>query len=393
MKEKFPIFKTYPNLVYLDNAATSQKPDAVINALSDFYTKYNSNVHRGLYPLSEESTRIYEEARTKIANLIGADSKEIIFTSGTTEGLNGLARSLQKSGLLPMNPKIMLSDLEHHSNILPWQGIDGVEINYLEIDKNYEIQMPNGNFIPDLASFTHVSNVTGSILHLEVLKELKKLNPNIIIVLDCAQSIAHMPIDVKELDVDFIVFSGHKMYGPMGIGVLYGKQAMLEKLEPFNVGGGMIRDVNRQSATWAEIPEKFEAGTPSVADAYALGVAVNFINEIGFEEINKIEEEVRNYAIKKLTEIDKITVFHPSNNASGVISFSIDGIHPHDITQALGEKEICLRAGHHCTQILHREVFDVSATSRLSLAIYNSLEDIDKLIEALKKIIPIYSKN
>lgn len=394
LKGEFPIFKNIPNLVFLDNASTTQKPLVVIEALSNFYSNLNSNVHRGLYPLSENATELYEESRKKIAKLINAEPQEIIFTSGTTEGVNAIATSLLNSGMISSKPRVLISEKEHHSNLIPWQMIPNVKLDYLEDLPNLDhlnLTLPPRQDSYDVIALNYVSNVTGEI---KDINEIIKTNNSAFTVLDLAQAVGHIKVDVKKLGVDFAVFSSHKMYGPMGIGVIYAKKEHLKKMSPFKFGGGMIREVNKTNSTWADIPTKFEAGTPSVADAYALGIAADYISKIGFDKIESYEEELRQYLLRNLKEIKDIKIYHPneSKKAGAVISISFDKVHPHDIAQYLGNKNICVRAGHHCTQILHREVFKIPASLRISLAIYNTKEDIDKLIETLKEAIKIYSK-
>lgn len=394
IKQEFPIFEKHPELIYLDNAATTQKPKVVLDSLMDFYLNSNANVHRGIYPLAERATDLYEKARTKVAKFINADFHEIIFTGGTTSGTNAISDSLFKTGLIPQNPKVLLSDLEHHSSMLPWQQVPGVQLDYLPVSENFEIDVSKvSDQKYDVVSLSHISNVTGAILPTSILKKLRLNNPNVIIILDCAQSIAHLEIDVKNIGADFIVFSGHKVYAPTGVGVIWGKKDLLEKMEPFDVGGGMIRTVEREISEWAPLPEKFEAGTPPIAEAIALGEAVEFLKGLDLYQVEAYEAKLREEAINLLKEIPGIKIYHPSlqTHAAGVISFSIDKIHPHDLAQYLGEQNVCLRAGHHCTQILHREIFNISATLRASFAIYNSSQDIVKLIEELKKAIKIYS--
>ena len=396
IKEQFPIFKNIPNLVYLDNAATTQKPQRVLDAMNEFYTKYNANVHRGLYPISEKATEKYEEARGIIAKFINAEPHEIIFTSGTTDSINSLATSLQRSEMIPTNPNIILSDLEHHSNILPWQSITKEKIPYLKLDDNYQLEVSDelktdNSKVVDILSLTAVSNVTGTITaYKKIIDEIK---PNYS-VLDMAQMGGHFKIDVKKINVDFIAFSAHKLYGPTGIGILYGKKRLLEKMEPFRTGGGMIKEVTREYASWADLPEKFEAGTPQIAEAIGFAEAIRFIEEVGMNQIVKHEQYLRSYLLDKLKEIKNLQIFHPTNRtlAAGVVSIGIKGVHPHDLSQYLGESNICLRAGHHCTQILHRDVLKIPASLRISLGIYNSREDIDLLITRLREGIRQYSK-
>lgn len=405
MKAFFPIFKKSPNLVYLDNAATTQKPQSVIDTIVEFYSEYNSNVHRGLYPISERATDRYEEARKKVAEFINASPEEIIFTSGTTDSINSLATSLVISNILKA-PKVLLSELEHHSNLIPWQQILDAELSFITVDDNYQLggiestkENSSESWIsefskkfgkaPDIVTLTHTSNVTGTVLDTTLLNQFKNRS---LVVVDCAQSIAHQKIDVKKMNVDFLAFSGHKMYGPTGIGVLYGKKELLEKMQPFRTGGGMISEVTKRKSTWANLAEKFEAGTPNIAGSIGLASAIDFINKVGFEKISKIEKELRNYCIKRLEEIDEIKIFHPPLNidAAGVISFSINGIHPHDLADFLGKRDICIRAGHHCTQVLHRDVFKVAASARVSFGIYNTKEDVDRFIEAVKEALNIF---
>ncbi len=397
IKSQFPIFKNIPDLIYLDNASTTQKPQRVLDALNDFYTKYNANVHRGLYPISEKATDSYEAARKIIAEFINAEPEEIIFTGGTTDGVNSIIDSLLKSNLIKEDSIIGVNEIDHHSVILPLQRIFK-NLHFLtEENKNKEF---------DLIATSLASNVTGEIVEVTKLKTDNSRLPNeeilptqggqakLITIIDAAQAIAHMKIDVKELGVDFMVFSGHKMYGPTGVGILYGKKELLEKMEPFRVGGGMIREVKRDKSTWAPLPEKFEAGTPPIADAIALGEAVKFITELGFDAIMQHEQKLRKYLINKLKEVDGIKIYHPelSEDAVGVLSFSVEGVHPHDLAQYLGDKNICLRAGHHCTQIYHREILEIPASLRVSLAIYNDENDIDKLVNELKEGIQLFKK-
>jgi cysteine desulfurase / selenocysteine lyase len=392
IKSQFPIFQNNPGLVYLDNAATTQKPEVVLNVLTDFYTKMNANVHRGLYPLSENATELYELARRKVAKFINADPEEIIFVSGTTDGINSIANSLVKSGMLSSQPKILATELEHHANILPWQGIENAQMHYIPMNENFELDMTAVDNLGqvDVLAISHISNVTGTLLP---VKEIIARCSQKYSVVDAAQSIAHMPIDVKDMNCDFLVFSGHKAYGPTGIGVIYAKKEYLENMSPFRVGGGMIREVHRDSATWAELPQRFEAGTPAIAETVSLAAALEFICELDLEQIQAYESEHADYLADGLQSIPGLKLYHPREitQHGGVFSFSIEGIHPHDLAQALGEEKICVRAGHHCTQILHREILKIPASTRVSLAIYNDKTDIDKLIIGLDKAIKIYN--
>ncbi len=392
-KSEFPIFEHNPELIYLDSSATNQRPRVVINAISDYYTKYNSNVHRGLYPISIQATEKYDAARKSVSELIGAEFEEIVFTGGATDALNGLATSLYKSGRLQSGDRVLLTPIEHHSNILPWQALPGIELKYFEVTDNFELDFENSGVDLQgvkLLTLPFVSNVTGTLFKAaEIIEWAKSINPGIIIVVDAAQGLSHHRINVKELGVDFMVFSGHKSFGPTGVGVLYGKKELLQEIEPYRYGGGMISDVSRESTSWAGLPEKFEAGTPNIAQVIGMGAAVEFIKQIGIETIEEHEKELNIYAADSLEGIDGLELFHPTppENHSSVFSFHIPGIHPHDIAEYLGNKNICIRAGHHCTQILHKEILEVPATSRISLALYNTKEDIDQAVTAIQEAI------
>jgi len=402
VRQDFPLFNTYPKLAYLDNAASSQKPQIVLDALLDFYTTKNANVHRGMYPLSELATGSYELARETVAEFIGAKAKEIIFTSGTTDSINGAASMLAKyfkensNAWKNKNDKrqnqknneeivVLVTELEHHSNIVPWQEIPNAKLVYAKVNENYEVDFSDVLIEPDIVAVTMCSNVTGTIVDIGRVREMF---PNALLVVDAAQAVAHLPIDVKALNVDMLSFSGHKMYGPTGIGVLYIKDTLLDTLSPFRFGGGMIEEVKRDSSTWAMLPEKFEAGTPNIAGAWGLKAAVEYLVSLGFEAIQESEREMNEYAYQKLSSIEGLTLFHPNNAAvhGGVFSFVMDSIHAHDLSYLLGERDIATRAGHHCAQILHREVFKVPATTRCSLGIYNVKEEINRLIDEIEAI-------
>jgi len=401
VRQDFPLFNTYPKLAYLDNAASSQKPQVVLDALLDFYTTKNANVHRGMYPLSEIATGSYELARETVAEFIGAKAREIIFTSGTTDSINGAASMIAKyfsekrEGQRDKGGNnreksddeivILVTGLEHHSNIVPWQEIPNAKLVYAKVNGNYEVDFSDIDIEPDIVAVTMCSNVTGTIIDIGRVREMY---PNALLVVDAAQAVAHFPIDVKALNVDMLSFSGHKMYGPTGIGALYIKDTLLDALSPFRFGGGMIEEVKRDSSTWALAPEKFEAGTPNIAGAWGLKAAVEYLVSIGFEAIQESEREMNEYTYNKLSSIEGLTLFHPSNASvhGGVFSFVLDGIHAHDLSYLLGERDIATRAGHHCAQILHREVFKVPATTRCSLGVYSTKEEIDRLVEEIKEV-------
>lgn len=402
LKSKFPIFEKYPNLVYLDSAATTQKPKEVIERIVKYYTEENSNVHRGIYKLSEKATEEFENARETVAKFINAKTaKEVIFTSGTTDSINFVSNSWNNPNI--QNEYILTTQMEHHSNFIPWQqrmktrGENPLVL--VNVDKEIKLDLEDlkkklEKYKPKLLTLTHVSNVTGVINPIKQIVEIKnKISPKTRILIDCAQSIAHIPVDVQELEVDFIVFSGHKMYAATGTGVLWARLEILEnELKPFRFGGGMIQDVKIEDSTWAEIPEKFEGGTPNIEGAISIAEAVKFIINIGFDEIIKHEAELCNYALDKLNELSEVTIIGPNTieERTGVISITVKGVHPHDVAQILDEDDVAVRAGHHCNQILMKYVLKIPATTRISMGVYNEKEDIDRLIEGLKMVIKMF---
>jgi cysteine desulfurase/selenocysteine lyase len=388
IKNDFPIF-TDSDLVYLDNAATSQKPQSVLDAVDSMYKEANANVHRALYSLGSEATERFENSRKKVANFIGADSKEIIFTSGTTESINLLARSLGNT--LKPGDEILISEMEHHSNIVPWQMAaqrTGATLKYLSITDTGELDLTNPeNYFTSntkIVSLTHMSNVLGTI---NPIKYLAKLAHDVgaILIVDGAQGASHIPVNIKELDCDFYAFSGHKMLGPTGIGVLWGKTELLEEMEPFMGGGEMINTVTMESSTWNDIPYKFEAGTPNFAQAVGLGAAIDYLENIGMNEIADHENTLTQYAMNKLNNVDGLRIHGSAKDRGGVISFNVDGIHPHDLAQFLNEDNIAIRVGHHCAQPLLKTLGE-TATARLSFYIYNDESDVDKFCASLEVI-------
>lgn len=402
-KLDFPILKKYPALAFLDSAASSQKPQVVIDRIKRFYAEENANVHRGIYKLSETSTEEYEQARSIVQKFINAKSaKEIIFTSGTTDSVNLVSHSWIKSNV-GKGDTLLVSEMEHHSNFIPWQqealNLDGVNFEVVKVTENYELDLYDlekklKEFKPKLFAITHISNVLGTINPIKNIVELKnRISPETKIFIDAAQSISHIPIDVQDLGIDFLAFSGHKIYGPTGIGVLWGREnELLENMEPFRYGGGMIRKVTTEESTWCELPEKFEAGTPNISGAIGLGEALKYVGSIGFSKIMHHETQITNYLINKFQNINSVKIFGPQtcDNRTGVVSFSIDGIHPHDIAQILANNDVAVRAGHHCAQVLMRNVLKVAATTRASIGLYNDEEDIDRLVEAITKAIKIF---
>jgi cysteine desulfurase/selenocysteine lyase len=396
IKSDFPILsqthQTGKPLTYLDNAASSQMPISVIDALSDYHRRYHANVHRGIHQLSELATEGYESARKKVRDFIHAKSKrEIIFTKGTTEGINLVVNAWGRANL-GAGDVILLSQMEHHANIVPYQMLaseKGFIVRYIPITDKGEIDMDAyQRLLTDnpvkLVGVTHCSNVLGTINPITEMARLAH-EAGAIIVIDGAQSAPHMPIDVQVLDVDFFAFSGHKMCAPTGVGVLYGKQALLEAMPPFLGGGSMISEVTFDGFTTGELPAKFEAGTPNIAQAIGLGYAMDYLNGIGLDNIHHHIKTITEYALDRLSELPHIIIYGHSPNRGGVISFTLGDIHAHDLSQALDFEGIAVRSGHHCAQPLHRQL-GIPATTRASFYLYTTKADIDRLVEALYKI-------
>lgn len=396
LKKDFPIFKYNKNLVYLDNAATSQKPKQVINSLTRFYSKDYANIHRGVYKLSEKATELYLKSKKIISEFINADSeKEIIFTKNTTESLNLLSYVLPSILKKSRTKKeIVLTEMEHHSNLIPWQKLakrNNMKLKFIKMNNNFSLDLKDAKKKitkkTDILAITHISNSLGVINPVkEIIKIAKKKNKNILTIVDAAQSVPHIKVDVRDLGCDFLAFSGHKILGPTGIGVLYGKKDLLEKLSPFLFGGEMIKKVTYKNAEWAEIPKKFEAGTPNIAGAISLGTAIKYIENIGIENIEIWERKLIAYAIKKLNKMPEVKVYNSSKNSLGILSFNIQGVHPHDVASLLDKKGITIRAGHHCNMPLMKKL-KISGTCRISFYFYNTFEDIDKFVNELKKVI------
>ena len=384
-------------LAYLDSAASTQKPAQVIEAVNAFYRESNANVHRGVYELSEASTELYDRARRTVARLINAaDHRECVFVRNTTEAINLVASSWGRANLTA-GDTILLTMLEHHSNIVPWQLIaqqTGAQVRYVDIDDDGRLRMDEFREILEqdtvrIVAVAHVSNVLGTITPLKEITELAH-DAGALVIADAAQSVPHMRVDVQDLNIDFMAFSGHKMVGPMGIGVLYGRRGLLEAMPPYMGGGSMIRNVELDHSTWADVPEKFEAGTPSVADAVGLASAVDYLDGLGFDGIRQHEVQLTNYAVGQLRELPGITLFGPDgDDRAGVISFVLDGAHPHDIASILDGEGVAVRAGHHCAQPLMRRL-DVTATARASVYVYNTEEDVDQLVGALETVNSIF---
>jgi len=390
----FPILKRKINgkrFVYLDNAASSQKPKQVIDAIVDYYENHNANVHRGVHTLSEEATDMYEDARKKVAKFIGAKPEEITFTKGTTEAINRInyewgAENLKKGDV------ILTTLSEHHSNFVSWQilsQITGATLDFIDLVEDGSFSMEKFkekmNEKVKLIAISHASNVLGTIFPIkDICKEAKKHGA--LVSVDGAQSAPHMPINMKNLGCDFYSFSGHKMLGPMGIGVLWVRKDLLEKLEPYEYGGGMIHTVDEQESSWAALPEKFEAGTPNVAGAIGLAAAIDYLEEIGRENVVSHEQEMNEYTLKKLSEVESLEILGPKDptKRTGLVSFTLGDLHPHDIATILNGEGIAVRSGQHCTMPLH-DSLEIPATTRVSYYIYNTKEDIDALVAGIKK--------
>lgn len=392
IREQFPILDQEVNghpLVYLDSSATSQKPVSVIEALDEYYRLYNSNVHRGVHTLGTRATDKYEGAREKVRRFINAEStSEIIFNRGTTTALNTVAWSYARSNLSE-GDEIVITYMEHHSNIIPWQQAakaTGAVLKYIPLQPDGTVTLEDIRATvtnrTKIVAMAHVSNVLGTI---NPVKEAAKIahENGAVIVVDGAQGVPHLKVDVQDLDCDFYAFSAHKMCGPTGIGVLYGKRALLEAMEPVEFGGEMIDFVGLQDSTWKELPWKFEGGTPIIAGAIGLGAAIDFLNEVGMEEIHEYEEKLAAYALKQLRSIDGLEIYGPEERA-GLVTFNLGDVHPHDTATVLDAEGIAVRAGHHCAQPLMKWL-DVTATARASFYLYNTEEEIDRLVEGLLK--------
>ena len=392
IREDFPILKKQINgkqLIYFDNAATSQTPTCVINSISDYYNNYNSNIHRGVHSLSEEATEAYEKAREKIQIHFNAKHKEeIIFTSGTTHSINIVSNGFLN--LIGEDDEIIVSGLEHHSNIVPWQMMckkTNSKLKVIPLDKNGELDLKEfKNLVSKktkLVFLNHVSNALGIINPIEEIIQISH-SYNALVLIDGAQSAAHFKIDLQKLNVDFFTASAHKLCGPTGVGFLYGKKELLEKIEPFMGGGEMISDVTFEKTTYAEIPHKFEAGTPNISGVIAFGVALDYMNSLGFENIRQYEDKLLKYATEKLKEIDGLIIYGDVKNKTSVISFNISGIHSYDIGSILDKYGVAVRTGQHCAQPI-MDHFDIPGTVRVSLSFINTFEEIDILQEAIIK--------
>jgi len=400
IRQDFPILnrevRPGVKVVYLDSTATSQKPLAVIEAMNDFYHRFNANIHRGVHTLAEEATAMYEQARVKIARFINArNAHEIIYTRNTTESINLVAYTWARANL-KSGDLVILTEMEHHSNLVPWHMLAaerGIQLEFIPVTENGLLDLETYKSLltrtPKLVSFTHISNVLGTI---NPAAEIIKLahDAGAVAVVDGAQSVPHLKVDVQALDADFYAFSAHKMCGPTGIGALYGKAALLDAMPPFLGGGDMIKEVKLRSFRPNSVPAKFEAGTPAIAESVGFGAAVDYLTGIGMDKISTHEHEIIEYALERLEEIPGVKVFGPSaDKKGGVASFTFDGVHPHDVAQILDRDGIAVRAGHHCAQPLH-EKFGIPATTRASFYLYSTKDEVDKLVEGIYKVKKVF---
>lgn len=397
VKLDFPIFKNYPSLIYLDNAATSQKPQQVIDAVSKFYERYNANIHRGIYKLAEDATDKYEAIRIKVSKFIGSQNpKEIIFTKNTNESINLVAQGWGKQNL-KSGDIVVLSEMEHHANIVPWIRLKdelGVVLHYLPISSDFKldykkIENSEINFSKiKLVSLTHISNVLGTINPIaEIIAYFKKLGINAKFCIDGAQSVPHMPININNLGCDFLAFSSHKMLGPSGVGVLWTKSEILQNMEPLLVGSHIISNVSKDAVLWTDIPDKFEVGTGNLEGVYGLEAAIDYLTSIGMENVFEHDKRISEYFFKNVSQVKDLNLFGPqtAEDRLAIFSFGFEGIHPHDISQVLDEKNIAIRSGHHCAQIL-MDCLKEPAAARASAYIYNSNSDIETFIKGLLSV-------
>jgi cysteine desulfurase/selenocysteine lyase len=395
IRKDFPILERVVNgrpVVYLDNGATSQKPRQVIEAIRDYYERYNANVHRSAHTMAWEASVAMEEARAKVQRFINAPShQEVVFTRNVTEAINLVAYTWGRVNLGP-GDEVLITEMEHHSNVVPWQLIaqqTGAQLRYLHIRPDGTLDLDELDTLlserTKLVSVVHVSNVLGTINPVREIAAAAHARGALMLV-DAAQSVPHMPVDVRELDCDFLGFTGHKMMGPTGIGVLWAREALLEAMPPFLGGGSMISDVYADYSTWAELPHKFEAGTPNIEGAIALGVAVDYLSALGMNNVRAHERELTGYALERLGADPTLTIYGPrrADQRGGAVAFNLEGVHPHDLSTILDQQGVAIRAGHHCCQPLHRKL-DVAATARASFYVYNTPEEVDQLADALVK--------
>jgi cysteine desulfurase/selenocysteine lyase len=383
-------------LIYLDNSATSQKPLSVIESMDAYYRSYNANIHRGVHTLSEEATAAYEGARERIARFINAPSaRQVIFTRNATESINLVAYSWGRANLGP-GDEVLITEMEHHANIVPWQILQeqlGFTLRYIPITGDGLLDLGQlDNLLTErtkLLSFVHISNVLGTVNPVaELVAAARRVGA--LVLIDACQSVPHMPVDVQALDADFLVFSGHKMCGPTGVGILYGKQALLEAMPPFMGGGDMIREVRMDGSRWNTLPYKFEAGTPAIVEGIGLGAAVDYLTDVGMDWIWQHEQEITRYAYAALSQVEGLRILGPGpEQRSGLIAFTLEGIHPHDIAAVLDQHGVAVRAGHHCAQPIHTH-YDIAASARASFYLYNTPAEVDTLVIALEQTVALF---
>jgi cysteine desulfurase/selenocysteine lyase len=395
IRKDFPLINQVidgKSLVYLDNAATTQKPQVVIDTLTEYYSEYNANIHRGVYHIAEKATSEFEAVRDRITSFINAeDRSEIIFTKGTTESINLVAYSWGRK-FLNAGDEILITEMEHHSNNVPWQlvaQVTGAILKYIPVNDEGELESPLSciNENTKFVAIIHQSNFLGTVNSVEdIISRAHEVGAKVLV--DGAQSTAHLPIDVQDMGCDFFVFSGHKMMGPTGVGVLYGKQNILNEMDPFLGGGEMIKEVSMDTVSFNELPWKFEAGTPNIAQVIGLGAAIDYINKIGLDIIKQQGGLLTEYALDKISQIEGVTIYGHAQNRGPVVSFNIKGVHPHDLAQLLDQQHICIRVGHHCAQPLLTK-FKITSSARASFYVYNTTEEIDILIEGIDKSVSI----
>ena len=394
IRKQFPIYDNIPNLVYLDSGATALKPKCVLDKMNEYYSTYGVNIHRGVYSLSYQATDEYDKAREIVAKFINSEFKEVVFTKNVSDALNKICLMLEKH--IYENDEVISSELEHHSSVLPWMKAcerTKAKLKYIPLNEEGRITVENFKKVltdkTRIVAITLVSNVMG---YLTPIKEIIDLahEKGAFVIVDAAQAIQHFPIDVKQLNCDFLAFSGHKAMGPTGIGVLYGKKKILKELQPIDFGGDMNEEFDLYNVEIKDIPFRFETGTPPIAEAIGLGKALEFITELGLDNIHKHEKQLHTYAINKLNEIEGITIYNKTSDV-GIISFNIDGVHPHDAASFFDEASICIRAGHHCAQLITKWLQCVG-TLRASLYIYNTYEDIDKFVEVVKQTVDFFKQ-
>ncbi len=394
IKHQFPVFKKHPELVYLDSTATTQKPDCVIDEMQDFISNDNATVHRGIYYLSQQATIKCEKVREKVRDLINANNeKEIIFVKGATEAINLVAQSYAKP-FLSETDEILITQMEHHANIVPWQQVcDTKNLKVAKITPEGALDLDDFkqhcNKNTKIVALTHISNVLGTLNPIKDIIKYVRENTEAIILIDGAQAVGHCKVDVQDLDCDFYCFSGHKLYGPTGIGVLYGKYKLLEQMPPYQTGGDMIEVVSFEKSTFAKPPARFEAGTPAIIEIIGLGAAVDFLLKLGFDNIHQHETLLFNQLMKDIVNIPGLKIFGTTPNKAPIASFTLENVHPHDIGAVMDQENVAIRVGHHCAQPLMR-LYNIPATARISIGCYNTADDIKKCVNALKKVIEYF---